>query len=142
MWILLAAAIALRTGRGALAGATAVPSDSRRADPLGAVVVVVVVLVLPGEPVPPVCAIAGTAQKSEAANTSPANLNLSVFDRKPILLRRPTGLADGLPLKDSRLHLDRWIRPNCLVPPLPARPGGARDSAFGSRGSVAGSASM
>jgi hypothetical protein len=45
--------------------------------------VVVLVVVLPGEPVPPVWAAAGTAQISEAANISPASFSLSVFDRKP-----------------------------------------------------------
>jgi hypothetical protein len=44
--------------------------------------------VLPGEPVPPVCAIAGTAQIREAANIKLASFTkrlvpLSVFDRKP-----------------------------------------------------------
>ena len=74
MWILLAALIAFRTGLGALAGGMAVPSDWIRAVPLGATGVVgVVVLVLPGEPVPPVWAIAGTAATSEATNSSPAN---------------------------------------------------------------------
>jgi hypothetical protein len=81
----LAAAIALRTCVGAPAGAIAVPSDCSCAVPPGAVGVVVLdvvveVVVLPGDPVPPVCAIAGTAQISEA-HTTPAML--SVFDRKP-----------------------------------------------------------
>jgi hypothetical protein len=43
--------------------------------------------VLPGEPVPPVCAIAGAAQISEATTSAPANssflLPLNVIDRKP-----------------------------------------------------------
>jgi hypothetical protein len=69
-----------------LAGGIAVPSDWIRADPLGAVGVVLVV-VLPGDPVPPVWAAAGTAPASEATNSSPANasflLLLLVSDRKP-----------------------------------------------------------
>jgi hypothetical protein len=68
----LAAAIAFRTCVGALAGGMAVPSDWIRAVPLGASGVVDVVT-LPGEPVPPVWAIAGTAATSEATNSSPAN---------------------------------------------------------------------
>jgi hypothetical protein len=62
----------------------AVPSDCSCAVPLGAVVVVVV---LPGEPVPPVWAIAGTAPASETTKTIPASdsfrIPLIVFDRKP-----------------------------------------------------------
>jgi hypothetical protein len=83
----LPAAIALSTCFGAPAGAIAVPSGCSCAVPPGAVgavvvlgVVVEVVVVVPGDPVPPVCAIAGTAQISEA-NIRPAML--SVFDRKP-----------------------------------------------------------
>jgi len=84
---LLPALIALRTCLGAFAGGIAVPSDRICAVPLGAVGVVVLVLVLPGVVVPPVCAIAGTAQISEAMNRAPISLTrrlpLSVFDRKP-----------------------------------------------------------
>ena len=75
--------MALRTCVGAFAGAMAVPSDWIRADPVGAVDVVT----LPGEPVPPVWAMAGTAVPSEATNSSPAKasfmLLLKVSDRKP-----------------------------------------------------------
>jgi hypothetical protein len=46
-----------------------------------------VVVVLPGEPVPPVWAIAGTAPASETTKTIPASdsfrIPLIVFDRKP-----------------------------------------------------------
>jgi hypothetical protein len=49
--------------------------------------VVVVVVVLPGEVVPPVWAMAGTAPASEKTNRSPANASfldlLIEFDRKP-----------------------------------------------------------
>jgi len=80
VWILLAAAIALRTGLGAFAGARAVPPGWSCAVPLGAVAVVTV----PGDPVPPVWAIAGPAAVSEAISSSPANASLVVdFDRKP-----------------------------------------------------------
>jgi hypothetical protein len=41
-------------------------------------------VVLPGEPVPPVWAMAGTAPLSEATKSSPANASfLLVCDRKP-----------------------------------------------------------
>jgi hypothetical protein len=82
----LAAAIALRTCFGASAGGMAVPSACSWAVPPGAVgVVVEVVVVLPGDPVPPVWAMAGAALPSDATNSSPAKatLLLSVYDRKP-----------------------------------------------------------
>jgi hypothetical protein len=82
VWILLAALMAFRTGLGALAGAMAVPPGWRRAFPLGAVGGVVT---LPGDPIPPVWAVAGTATASEATRTSPASpsFRLVDFDRKP-----------------------------------------------------------
>jgi hypothetical protein len=47
----------------------------------------VVVVVLPGAPVPPVWAIAGAAPATDATNRSPAKASflalLSEFDRKP-----------------------------------------------------------
>src|SRR5438093_7541139 len=36
------------------------------------------------------------------------------------LLRRPTGLADGLALKEPALPRKTWVRPENLVPPFPA----------------------
>jgi hypothetical protein len=80
--------IALRTGLGAPAGALAEPSELNTAVVPDGAGVVVVVLVLPGDTVPPVCAIAGTAPASEATNSSPAShslrLLLRVSDRKPL----------------------------------------------------------
>src|SRR3954453_18682346 len=99
--------MALRTGRGALAGAVAEPSGFRTAVVPDGPGVVVVVVVLPGGPAPPVWAMAGTAPASEATSSSPASPSFlplpCVSDRKAVLLRRPTGLADGLALKEPAL---------------------------------------
>jgi hypothetical protein len=72
--------MAFRTGLGALAGTRAVPPGCSWAFPFGAVGVVVV---LPGDPVPPVWAMAGTAAASEATSTPAIASLVVVFDRKP-----------------------------------------------------------
>src|SRR5215213_6123461 len=60
-----------------------------------------------------------TVAKRAITRTSPASLKLW---RKPILLRRPTGLAVGLARKELAPPPDRWARPENVVPPLPLRP--------------------
>src|SRR5688500_4204247 len=78
VWIALPAAIAAWTAGGASAGASAVPSWRSLAlpggarGPAGSAVVVVGVVVLPGDPVPPVWAAAGAARASAHALLSPA----------------------------------------------------------------------
>src|SRR5262249_1171941 len=49
-----------------------------------------------------------------------------------VLLRRPTGLADGLALKEPAPP-PRWIRPRYLVPPLPPRTDGGETRRFRAR---------
>jgi hypothetical protein len=85
---LLAEEIARVTGSGAPAGGIALPSAASVAVLVPEVGVVgVVVVVLPGGGVPPVCAEAGTAIARAHASVSPATarcvLVLLVGDRKP-----------------------------------------------------------
>ena len=112
----LAAQIAFLTWSGADAGAAAVPSAASFAR-----LALVTGLVSIGTPAPPLsaCAIAGSdhATTSERQNHQPACKRESAQTEQ--LLRLPTGLADGLALKELAPP-PKWTRPYLLVPPLPA----------------------
>src|SRR3954470_5147646 len=108
----------MRTG--ALAGGTSIPLPSSRAFAVG------VQMSTSAGDMPPgprrAEALPGPTRggaKRAKMSASPANLKLW---RKPILLRRPTGLAVGLARKELAPPPDRWARPENVVPPLPLRP--------------------
>src|SRR5919198_5814943 len=93
----------------------------------------------PDTEVPPPPARAGAVgsaiRAAEAASSAPASLirvpGFPLLERSCLgeckiasLLRRPTGLAVGLALKEPAPPPGGWVRPNSLVPPLPARRSG------------------
>src|SRR5215217_6977289 len=122
-WIRLAAKIALRTSAGASAGAAALPSGSSLATVPGTVM-------LSGwagagtYAAPPVLAVGDSALATlgSTASTTTTRANARSDFKFKTLFRRPTGLADGLALKEPAPHTgSRRDSPQLLwFPRLPA----------------------
>src|SRR3954447_16052030 len=110
---LLAAKIAFWTWAGAAAGAAALPSGSSVATEPGTTMWAAVAGSLYAAP--PVGAEGDSARAaagSTAIHTSIRANARSDFKIKTLLFRRPTGLADGLALKEPAPHANGVIRPN------------------------------